>query len=138
MNKLLQLLFVTSLINAYPDIPDELTGEMLKEMPAEVLDEFLDELRDTDEDSVTIDSFLSDGNFITHEGFLTIHEREGEVERSDAEFYIELKDGQLDSEFIYFAYVLNAPQAAGVRGGAIGQGAVLEFRKFKTGLALYK
>ena len=29
MNKLLQLLFVTSLINAYPDIPDELTGEML-------------------------------------------------------------------------------------------------------------
>ena len=41
MNKLLQLLFVTSLINAYPDIPDELTGEMLKEMPAEVLDEFL-------------------------------------------------------------------------------------------------
>ena len=138
MNKLLQLLFVTSLINAYPDIPDELTGEMLKEMPAEVLDEFLDELRDTDEDSVTIDSFLSDGNFITHEGFLTIHEREGEVERSDAEFYIELKNGQLDSEFIYFAYVLNAPQAAGVRGGAIGQGAVLEFRKFKTGLGLYK
>ena len=50
MNKLLQLLFVTSLLNAYPDIPDELTGEMLKEMPAEVLDEFLDELRDTDED----------------------------------------------------------------------------------------
>ena len=47
MNKLLQLLFVTSLLNAYPDIPDELTGEMLKEMPAEVLDEFLDELRDT-------------------------------------------------------------------------------------------
>ena len=62
MNKLLQLLFVTSLLNAYPDIPDELTGEMLKEMPAEVLDEFLDELRDTDEDSVTIDSFLADGN----------------------------------------------------------------------------
>ena len=51
---------------------------------------------------------------------------------------LELKDGQLDSEFIYFAYVLNAPQAAGVRGGAIGQGAVLEFRKFKTGLGLYK
>ena len=101
MNKLLQLLFVTSLINAYPDIPDELTGEMLKEMPAEVLDEFLDELRDTDEDSVTIDSFLSDGNFITHEGFLTIHEREGEVERSDAEFNIELKNGQHDSEYIY-------------------------------------
>ena len=31
MNKLLQLLLVTSLINAYPDIPDELTGEMLKD-----------------------------------------------------------------------------------------------------------
>ena len=74
MNKLLQLLFVTSLINAYPDIPDELTGEMLKEMPAEVLDEFLDELRETDEDSVTIDSFLADGKFKTHEGFLTIHQ----------------------------------------------------------------
>ena len=114
MNKLLQLLFVTSLLNAYPDIPDELTGEMLKEMPAEVLDEFLDELRDTDEDSVTIDSFLAGGNFKTHDGFLTIHQREGVIERSDAEFYIELKDGQLDSEFIYFAYVLNAPQAAGV------------------------
>ena len=35
MNKLLQLLFITSFLNAYPDIPDELTGEMLKEMPEE-------------------------------------------------------------------------------------------------------
>ena len=92
MKKLIQLLFVTSLLNSYPDIPDELTGEMLKEMPAEVLDEFLDELRDTDEDSVTIDSFLTDGEFKTHEGFLTIHQREGEIERGDNEFYIELKD----------------------------------------------
>ena len=88
MKKLIQLLFVASLLNSYPDIPDELTGEMLKEMPAEVLDEFLDELRDTDEDSVTIDNFLSDGNFVTHEGFLTIHQREGVVDRGYAEFYI--------------------------------------------------
>ena len=54
--------YKTIQLNAYPNIPDELTGEMLKEMPAEVLDEFLDELRETDEDSVTIDSFLADGN----------------------------------------------------------------------------
>ena len=56
----------------------------------------------------------------------------------DDEYFLQLDKNDLEKEFIYFAYVLNAPQAAGVRGGAIGQGAVLEFRRFKDEIALFK
>ena len=33
---------------------------------------------------------------------------------------------------------MNAPQAAGTRGGALGDGSILEFRRFKDGLSLHK
>lgn len=131
-------LFLAFAMNSAQTIPDSLTAERLKEMPDEVVDRILDSLREDNSDSTTIDSFLSDGEFKTHEGFLIIHQKIGKLERSDDEFYLEIKKEQLNSEFIYFAYVLNAPQAAGVRGGAIGQGAVLEFRRFKDSIGLYK
>ena len=131
-------LFLAFALNSAQTIPDNLTAERLKEMPDAVVDRILDGLREEDSESTTIDGFLSDGEFKTYNGFLTIHQKLGKIERGDDEYYLEIKEGQLNSEFIYFAYVLNAPQAAGVRGGAIGQGAVLEFRKFKDGIALYK
>ncbi len=137
--KYLNLLAFTSLIAlAATDIPDELNSEELQNIPVDAVDEISDGPTEADDGIATIDTFLSEGEFKTYDGFLIIHQRTDDLERGDNEFYIEIKPDQMDSEFIYFAYILNAPQAAGIRGGAIGQGAVLEFRKFKQGIALYK
>ena len=85
------------------------------------------------EEYETIEEFLEDGEYELIDGFLKLYK---ETEKD--KYYLELADTDLNKEFIYFAYVLNGPQAAGVTGGAIGDGAILEFRKFKDRLGLYK
>ena len=85
------------------------------------------------EEYETIEEFLEDGEYELIDGFLKLYK---ETEKD--KYYLELADADLNKEFIYFAYVLNGPQAAGVTGGAIGDGAILEFRKFKDRLGLYK
>ena len=85
------------------------------------------------EEYETIEEFLEDGEYELIDGFLKLYK---DTEKD--KYYLELADADLNKEFIYFAYVLNGPQAAGVTGGAIGDGAILEFRKFKDRLGLYK
>ena len=70
-------LFLAFAMNSAQTIPDDLTAERLKEMPDAVVDRILDNLREEDRDSTTIDSFLSDGDFKTYDGFLTIHQKVG-------------------------------------------------------------
>ena len=79
----------------------------------------------------TIEEFIEDGEYELIDGFLKLY-RDTEGDK----YYLELSDDDLNKEFIYFAYVLNGPQAAGVTGGSIGDGAILEFRKFKDRLGL--
>ena len=132
MNKIFSLLLTTMFISAYPGMPENIPPEALKKMPPEMMERFMSGMGDDDEFE-TLADFFADNEIETSEGFLTLHRN---VE--DDEYFLELTEEDLDREFIYFAYLLNAPQAAGVRGGAIGQGAILEFRRFKDGLALYK
>ena len=126
------ILFFTTLffinLNAQ-DIPPE----VLERMPAEMKEKIMAEKEEKSKDYETIQEFLDDGEYETNDGFMTLHKN---VE--DDEYFLQLDKNDLEKEFIYFAYVLNAPQAAGVRGGAIGQGAVLEFRRFKDEIALFK
>ena len=68
-------LFLAFAMNSAQTIPDDLTAERLKEMPDAVVDRILDSLREEDGDSTTIDSFLSDGDFKTYDGFLKIHQK---------------------------------------------------------------
>ena len=107
-----------------PDIPEELRGKMPMSKMFGMKEE---------KEFESIEEFLEDGEYELIDGFLKIY-KETETDN----YFLQISEENLNQEFIYFAYVLNAPQAAGVRGGAIGSGAVLEFRKFKDRLALYK
>ena len=52
---------------------------------------------------------------------------------------MQVDDNDLDKQFLYFAYVMNAPQVSALTGGRPSDGIVLEFRNFKTDLiGLYK
>ena len=131
MNKILQLIFLTiTTINAYPEMQD-IPPEVLEKMPEEMRKKM--GLEEEDKDYETIQDFLDDGDYETSEGFLKLYKN-----TEDDEYFLELKEDDLNKEFIYFAYSMNAPQAAGVRGGALGDGYILEFRRFKDGLSLHK
>ena len=53
-------------------------------------------------------------------------------------YYLVLDEDQLNKEFIYFTYVLNGPSDAGPSGGDMGEAFILEFRKFKEDIGIYK
>ena len=131
MNKILQLIFLTiTTINAYPEMQD-IPPEVLEKMPEEMRKKM--GLEEEDKDYETIQDFLDDGDYETSEGFLKLYKN-----TEDDEYFLELKEDDLNKEFIYFAYSMNAPQAAGVSGGTLRNGYILEFRRFKDGLSLHK
>ena len=131
MNKILQLIFLTiTTINAYPEMQD-IPPEVLEKMPEEMRKKM--GMEEENSDYETIQEFLDDGDYETIEGFLKLYKN-----TEDDEYFLELSEDGLNKEFIYFAYSMNAPQAAGIRGGALGDGYILEFRRFKDGLSLHK
>ena len=124
MNKILQLIFLTiTSLNAYPEMQD-IPPEVLEKMPEQMREKMGMEEESTDYE--TIQDFLDDGDYETSEGFLKLYKN-----TEDDEYFLELREDDLNKEFIYFAYSMNAPQAAGIRGGALGDGYILEFRRFK-------
>lgn len=81
----------------------------------------------------SIEEFMEDGEFIELNGFMNIlHETEKD------KYYLIIKENEINKEFIYFAYILNGPQDVGASGGSMGDGSILEFRKFKDDIGLYK
>jgi len=84
-------------------------------------------------DYKTIDEFLEDGEYKSIDGFMNIlHETEKD------KYFMILSDDQLNKEFIYFTYILNGPSDAGPSGGDMGEAFILEFRKFKEDIGIYK
>ena len=81
----------------------------------------------------TIDEFLEDGEYISIDGFMNVL-RETEKDK----YYLVLNEDQLNKEFIYFTYILNGPSDAGPSGGDMGEAFILEFRKFKEDIGIYK
>ena len=81
----------------------------------------------------TINEFLEDGDYVSMEGFMNIlHETEKD------KYYMVLNEDQLNKEFIYFTYILNGPSDAGPSGGDMGEAFIMEFRKFKEDIGIYK
>ena len=81
----------------------------------------------------SIEEFIEDGEYKKIEGFMNIlHETEKD------KYYLIIEKEKLNKEFIYFTYILNGPQAVGASGGSLGDGSILEFRKFKDDIGLYK
>ncbi len=81
----------------------------------------------------SIKEFIEDGEFKELNGFMNIlHETE------EDKYYLIIEEDKINKEFIYFAYILNGPQDVGASGGSMGDGSILEFRKFKDDIGLYK
>ena len=134
MKYLINLILISSLtLFSLPKVPEDFTPEDLRELPDEALEFLLDELKDSDEEAVGIESFFAESEFETSEGFLTIHK-----DLEDNAYFLELNNDDLDQELIYFAYVMNGPQASGTEGGRIGRGSILEFRRHEDGIGLFK
>ena len=81
----------------------------------------------------TIEEFIDDGEYASIDGFMNIlHETDKD------KYYLVLNEDQLNKEFIYFTYILNGPSDAGPSGGDMGEAFILEFRKFKEDIGIYK
>ena len=131
-------LFIISInVSAYPDMkpaPEKAQEEVSEEKPVKGKSP-----KSKKKDFETIEEFLEDGEYENIDGFLNIYK---ETEKN--KYYMVLTKDDLEKEFLYFAYVLNAPPGSGVMSGEmigdsqIGNGVILEFRKFNNKIGLYK
>ena len=102
------------------------------EVVEEVTEESSDEEAEEDKEP-TISEFIEEGDFEVIEGMLDIY-----YETEEDTYYTIIEEGNLSKEFIYFYYIISGAQAGGASGGDMGDSSVLEFRKFKDDIALYK
>ena len=74
----------------------------------------------------TIEEFIEEEALSQIDGFLNIYSNDdGSV------FFLKLDKEDLNEKFIYFSYVMNAPQGSTLTGGLPSDGKVYEFRSFK-------
>ena len=131
INYLLSLLLAFS----YVSFADEAIKEAPKEsdeLSEDVVDEVEDEEAEEDKEP-TISEFLEDGEFEVFEGMIDIY-----YEIEEDTYYTIVEENSLSKEFIYFYYIISGAQAGGASGGDMGDRSILEFRKFKDDIALYK
>ena len=120
---------------SYVSFADEVVKEVPKEsdeLSEDVADEVADEEGEEDKEP-TISEFLEDGEFEVFEGMIDIY-----YETEEDTYYTIVDENSLSKEFIYFYYIISGAQAGGASGGDMGDSSILEFRKFKDDIALYK
>ena len=86
-----------------------------------------------EEKKETIESYIEDNKLNATSGFFNIL-----INEENDDHFLVLNKDDLNKEFIYFTYFLDAPQASGQFGGALSDGSILEFREFKNEIGLYK
>ncbi len=125
------LIFTISSFNVFAD-----ESEDIKKNDNDVKVENTESSEETDseeDEKVTIESYIEENELDSKPGFLNLL-----VNKENDDHFLILDTKDLNKEFIYFTYFLDAPQASGQFGGALSDGSVLEFRKFKNDIALYK
>ena len=127
LSLLLTFSYVSFADEAVKDIPKE--SDKVSE---DVADEVVDEKAEEDKEP-TISEFLEEGEFEVFEGMIDIY-----YETEEDTYYTIIDEENLTKEFIYFYYIISGAQAGGASGGDMGDSSVLEFRKFKDDIALYK
>ena len=124
------------------DISDELTAkESEEELPPENLEECLKQAesmkdaKNCEKDFMkTIDEFIEDEELSAIDGFMKIYTND-----DGSNYFLKLDEEDLNSQFLYFSYVMNAPQGSTLTGGLPSDGKVLEFRNFKKeNIGLYQ
>ena len=82
----------------------------------------------------TVEEFIDEEGLELIEGYLKVYTDEDNVN-----YFLKLDDADLDKQFLYFAYIMNAPQGSTLTGGLPSDGKVLEFRSFqKDNIGLYQ
>ena len=124
------------------DISDELTAEESEEeLPPENLEECMKQAesmkdaKNCEKDFMkTIDEFIEDEELSAIDGFMKIYTND-----DGSNYFLKLDEEDLNSQFLYFSYVMNAPQGSTLTGGLPSDGKVLEFRNFKKeNIGLYQ
>ena len=124
------------------DISDELTAEESEEeLPPENLEECLNQAesmkdaKNCEKDFMkTIDEFIEEEELSAIDGFMKIYTND-----DGSNYFLKLDEEDLNSQFLYFSYVMNAPQGSTLTGGLPSDGKVLEFRNFKKeNIGLYQ
>jgi len=82
----------------------------------------------------TVEEFIEDEGLELIEGFLEIY-----ADEEKENYFLRINNDDLNNQFLYFAYIMNAPQGGAITGGLPSDGKVLEFRKFKqNNIGLYQ
>ena len=82
----------------------------------------------------TVEEFIDEEGLELIEGYLKVYTDEDNVN-----YFLKLNDADLNKQFLYFAYIMNAPQGSTLTGGLPSDGKVLEFRSFqKDNIGLYQ
>ena len=113
-------------LNDGKDVSEKATEDVVEEKEGE-------EGKEDEEKDQTISEFIEEGEFELIEGLFDIY-----YETEEDTYYTIVNEEDLSKEFIYFYYIISGAQAGGASGGDMGDSSVLEFRKFKDDLALYK
>ena len=116
-------------------IADESVEDAAEESSESAVEEENQEEKEEEEEEKepTISEFIEEGEFEIIEGMLDIY-----YETEEDTYYTIVDEENLSKEFIYFYYIISGAQAGGASGGDMGDSSVLEFRKFKDDIALYK
>ncbi|MDA8890529.1 hypothetical protein N9I34_02595, partial [Gammaproteobacteria bacterium] len=86
------------------------------------------------EDMQSVEEFIDDEELELIEGYLKVY-----TDEDKSTYFLKLDEADLDKRFLYFAYIMNAPQGSTLMGGLPSDGKVLEFRKFKKdNIGLYQ
>ena len=124
------------------DISDELSAaESEEELPPENLEECMKQAesmkdaKNCEKDFMkTIDEFIEEEELSAIDGFMKIYTND-----DGSNYFLKLDEEDLNSQFLYFSYVMNAPQGSTLTGGLPSDGKVLEFRNFKKeNIGLYQ
>ena len=74
----------------------------------------------------TIQEFIEEEELVAIKGFMDIYGND-----DGSTYFLKLDEDDLNKQFLYFSYIMNAPQASAQTGGRPSNGKVLEFRNFK-------
>jgi len=137
-------------VDAYPDMKEKDTQEVTPELDENSKDEKTDpknlkeckmqakskkDAKDCEKKFMkTIDEFIEEEELSSIDGYMKIFTNE-----DNSEYFLRLDAEDLNSQFLYFSYIMNAPQGSPLTGGLPSDGRVLEFRNFKKdSIGLYQ
>ena len=82
----------------------------------------------------SVEEFIDEEGLALIEGYLKVYADEDNIN-----YYLEIDNADLNKQFLYFAYIMNAPQGSSLTGGLPSDGKVLEFRSFQQdSIGLYQ